>query len=274
MRLHRGFTLVELITVMVITGIVAMMVVNMITTPMQAYSDMKRRAELVDIAELTLQRMARDIHHALPNSVKVLSSGGIKSIAFLNTVDGGRYSSTGSDIFEANQLINKFLIRKALTNITDAEVKADTHYVVVYNLGQTGADAYQGDNIATITGLPLAPPKTEVTFNDFTFPYDSPEDRFMLVDKAVAFICDDLTTKQIRLYSGYNFREDLGGTSVPVDISKGDLLVDNISSCDFKYDPGNSTRPGLVTLEITINDAQHTNEKITLLQQIFVENQP
>ena len=79
---QNGFTLVELITVMVITGIIALMVVNIITTPMEAFSDMKRRAELVDIAELTLHRMSREIHHALPNSIKIQNGATVKTIAF------------------------------------------------------------------------------------------------------------------------------------------------------------------------------------------------
>ena len=271
-NMTKGFTLVELITVMLITGIISMMVVNLITAPMEAFSDMKRRAELVDIAEITLHKMAREIRRALPNSIRISTVGTVTSIAFLRTIDGGRYASTGSNIFEVNKLINRFELAKSLANLTDADVIASPYSLVIYNLGQTGADAYQGDNITTITGLPLSP-DTEVTFNNFSFPFSSPNDRFMVVDTSVVFMCDTLM-KQMKFYSGYNFRVDLGGTAVPVDMTQGNLLADNIASCDFKYHPGSATRAGLVTLTISINDAQHSNETVTLLHQIFVENQP
>lgn len=268
----KGFTLVELITVMLITGIISMMVVNMITTPMEAFSDMKRRAELVDIAEITLHKMAREIRRALPNSIKIATSGTVTSIGFLRTVDGGRYASSGSNIFEANKSMSSFNLAKHLSNISNADVIANPHYLVVYNLGQGGADAYQGNNISTITGLPLTP-DVEVTFNNFTFPFASPSDRFMIVDQSLVFMCDTLT-KQMKIYSDYNFRVDLGGIATPVDMTQGNLLANNIASCDFKYNPGSATRAGLVTLQISINDSLHTNETVTLLHQIFVENQP
>ncbi len=270
----KGFTLVELVTVMVITGIISMMVVNMITAPMESFSDMKRRAELVDIAEVTLHKMAREIRRALPNSIRITSSGTVTSIAFLRTVDGGRYASTGSDVFEANKSISRFNLTKSLSNVLDADVSAATYYLVVYNLGQGGADAYQEDNISRINSLPLNP-GIAVTFDSFTFPFASPADRFMVVDTSFAFMCDtNPLVKQIKQYSGYEFRIPQGGTDVPVDMTQGDLLADNIASCEFKYNPGTATRAGLVTLKITINDTQHQGETVTLLHQIFVENQP
>ncbi len=270
----KGFTLVELITVMVITGIISMMVVNMITTPMEAFSDMKRRAELVDIAEITLHKMAREIRRALPNSIRITNSGTVTSIAFLRTVDGGRYASIGSDVFEANNNINRFNLTKSLSNVNDADVNAATYYLVVYNLGQGGADAYQEDNISQVSGLPLNP-ELAITFDNFTFPFASPADRFMVVDTSFAFMCDtNPLVKQIKQYSGYEFRIPQGGTDVPVDMTQGDLLANNIASCEFKYDPGTATRAGLVTLNISINDTQHQGETVTLLQQIFVENRP
>ena len=71
---ERGFTLIELVVVMVLTGIIAVLVGRNITRPVEGFIDLGRRAELVDIAELTLRRMTREIHLALPNSVRV--SGG------------------------------------------------------------------------------------------------------------------------------------------------------------------------------------------------------
>ena len=63
----RGFTLIEMIMVIVITGVIAGMVAVFIKGPVDSYFDMARRAELTDIADTAMRRMTRDIRLALPN---------------------------------------------------------------------------------------------------------------------------------------------------------------------------------------------------------------
>lgn len=98
-----GVTLVELIMVIVISGIVATMLTAFIIRPIEGYEAQVRRAELVDAAEMALRRIARDIRAALPNSVRILDSAGNPNsvtcpgpaarcaIEVLNTLDGARY---------------------------------------------------------------------------------------------------------------------------------------------------------------------------------------
>lgn len=273
---NKGFTLVELITVMVITGIIAMMVVNMITIPMQGYADMKRRAELVDIAEITLQRMTREIRQALPNSVCINRSGtncnnntSGQTIEILHTIAGGRYKNASLDVSQAITSIDleKEVVNAA--NITTASGDTECGYtgkadcLVIYNLGQgqLNADAWQGTGFdgANISAINSISP-SQITFEPNRFYYNSPQNRFIVVDKAIAFICSG-----DKLY----FDEDYNFSNSP---SNRYLLADNVPTlaCQFDYTPGTSTRPGLVTIQIEINDS---GEIITLLQQVFVENQ-
>ncbi len=51
------------------------------------------------------------------------------------------------------------------------------------------------------------------------------------------------------------------------------LLVNNITACTMDYDPGASTRAGLVRLSITVRE-NDLGQEVTLLQQAHVENQP
>src|SRR5688572_4675890 len=106
-RLGRGFTLLELIIVIVITGIIAAAVAVFMRMLIQSYFDTTRRAELTDRADTALRRMGRDIHLALPNSVRIAASGSNTAIEFLLTRSGGRYrasvTSTGTgDILDFN----------------------------------------------------------------------------------------------------------------------------------------------------------------------------
>ena len=86
-----GFTLVELIMVIVITGIIAGMIAVYVANPVTAYVDTARRAELTENADSTVRRIARDLRTALPNSVRVSAVGGVTYLEFIPTVGGGRY---------------------------------------------------------------------------------------------------------------------------------------------------------------------------------------
>ncbi len=269
---NNGFTLVELITVMVITGIISMLVVNIITTPMKSFSDMKRRAELVDIAELTLHRMNRAIHHALPNSIRISSDA--RTIELLHTIAGGRYDKNSFDITQTTAFIDPL---KPLSNLSDISVDAgetnntrcgrlnESNCLVVYNLGNgiNDADAYRGGNISALKTKSA----TQLTFVDHHFTLNSPQQRFMIVDKAQIFSCN-LGTGKLWLSENYNFSDT---DNEPPVFSGDHLLANHISNCRFTYNPGTLTRPALVTLQIEIS-AQ--GERVNLLQQAFVENQP
>ena len=55
-----GFTLIELVIAIVLSGIVAIMAASFLTQPMEGYAALGRRAELVDMAEMALRRMQRE----------------------------------------------------------------------------------------------------------------------------------------------------------------------------------------------------------------------
>src|SRR5476651_2446945 len=77
-----GFTLLEMIVVMVIMGIIGAMVAVFMAKPVASYVDSARRAELSDIADTALRRIVRDLRLALPNSVRVITVGGVTYLEF------------------------------------------------------------------------------------------------------------------------------------------------------------------------------------------------
>jgi hypothetical protein len=154
---------------------------------------------------------------------------------------------------------------------TDCGRTGESDCLVVYNLGigVNNADAYRGGNISAIksiipeTGTSLA----QLTFADHHFRFNSPQQRFMIIDKAQVFTCN-LISGKLWLNEAYDF---IDTDDEPPVFAGAHLVAEHISNCHFSYDAGTLIRPALVTLEIEISDK---GEKVRLLQQIFVENQP
>jgi prepilin-type N-terminal cleavage/methylation domain-containing protein len=69
-RRSRGFTLLEAITVIAITGIIAAVVAVFMVRPAQGYFSSTARLAMVDTADTALRRIARDVRLALPNTVR------------------------------------------------------------------------------------------------------------------------------------------------------------------------------------------------------------
>ena len=147
LRVDRGFTLVEMIISIVITGIIVSMMALFGRGQVDAYIDVGNRAELSDAADTTLRRVARELQAALPNSVRL--SGNF--LEFVPIHDGGRYraelNSTGGG------------------NILDFTSSTDTSFdvlgppvtipagdqLVIFNLGQPGSDVYDGSSRRSAT---------------------------------------------------------------------------------------------------------------------------
>ena len=276
-----GFTLIEMIVVILLISILSGVIFTVLRGPLQAFVDVENRTRLVDIADTALQRMTREIRLALPNSIRV--TGGT-TVEFLRTLDGGRYRAkpggagpavcggpvaqdrlnfamTG-DCFEVmGTLIN---VASIVTGATQAECLASTaDCLVIYNTGQLGANAYNGDNIAVVTSNFLTANSIEFAGAP-PFPYRSPRQRFFIVDTPVSFVCSG---SEIRRIDDYSITGGIGAAT-------GDLLVNQVSACSFTYNPGSATRAGLVTLRITIQDSNLAGGSVTLLQQAHVDNQP
>jgi MSHA biogenesis protein MshO len=94
-----GFTLIELVVVIVITGIMAASIAVFFVPAVTAYFDTRRRAEMTDTADTALRRMARDVRRAVPNSIRVVGS---TCFQLVPTVSGGLYRR-GADISNAGE---------------------------------------------------------------------------------------------------------------------------------------------------------------------------
>ncbi len=265
----RGFTLVEMIIVIVITGIIAAVVAVFIKKPVEGYFDTARRAQLTDIADTALRRMARDVHLALPNSVR--TTDGDQTLEFLLTRTGGRYradpKSDGSgDVLDFTTTDTSFDV------LGPAITLAQGDRIVVYNLGPnvSGANAYAGDNITSYAGAPG--PQTNVGIAPFKFPLASPGNRFQVVEGPVSYACD-LGSGTLWRYWGYAIQatEPAAAGLPALAGSNAARLATQVTGCVFRYVEGATERSGLLEMQLTLEDA---GEKVTLYHTVHVSNVP
>jgi MSHA biogenesis protein MshO len=271
----QGFTLVELIMVIVIVGILASMTTDIITLPVKSYIALERRTTLVDMAETTLRRMQRDIRRALPNSIRI--TGGT-SLELLHTSDGGRYRSKYMNVSEAisnpdypgdildfaDSSDNTFDVMGSLSIAPTSNDK-----LVIYNTGSTSADAYVGTNMRDIVGTSTV---GKVEFSPATsFPFSSPQQRFFIVDTPISYSC---ASNELRRYDN-SIDASYSISSVAPTLASLSYKLQaklNTISCNFSYDAGTAARAGLVTLEITLTDEE--GESANLIHQVHVDNVP
>lgn len=294
-RYQTGFTLVELIMVIVITGIIASMVAVFIRAPVEGYVDSARRAELTDQADVALRRMARDVRLALPNSLRVMETNGaitnagtcgtanyVCYIEFIMTRSGGRYRDP-SDGSTAGDFLSFTDATDMTFDALGGAAMAINDYIVVYNLGSDDvsrpANAYNYDtatntcrgggcNVARIT---TAGANVTLGTNPFAAqlpPLPSPSARFQVVpgnEQAVTYMCATTLPADLQRFSGYGFNAAQaapGGNSAR--LAGG-------ATCNVNYAANATGRNGILYINLTLTLG---GENVTMFNQIHVDNSP
>lgn len=293
-RSSRGFTLIEMIMVIVITGVIAGMVALFIKAPVDSYIDMARRAELTDVSDTAVRRMARDIRLALPNSVRNPSDGSDQCMEFMPTKSGGRYrvdqsSALTGDILDFTISDASFDMLGLNSSLPASSQIAAGDIVVVYNDAE---NAYAGTNAVQIAaggvGAGATTNTTKLTFvaagatlfSQKRIPTPSPANRFQVLpaaEQVVSYACSggtlfrytrNITARTTTWARPANCAAMVAGATAAV-------LATHVSACSISYQPpGSGTgsgRFGIVSISLALTELSET---VNLYHQVHVDNSP
>lgn len=294
----KGFTLIELIMVIIIVSVMAGIGTRFIDFPVKAYMDVVNRQEIVNAADLVFTKIARELRQALPNSVRV-KPGNSKAIEFLNVKRGYRYRRFGpgsaADKLEIRQFDDSFNV---LGLFPSDMLGSQGYRIVVYNLGSEGTnsdDPLDGinaySNQLTGSGGGTSPGSSVITSasnvatlsnigdegrvslsSAHKFPFRSQAQRVYFVDTPVSFICDT-TAKTITKYENYSINPTQPSNPAvsPLSGATATLVAKNISDCKFTYDRNVTASSGVVKIEIEFDS---DGKKIRVFDQVRVSNVP
>ncbi|MEO7336086.1 MAG: type II secretion system protein [Caldimonas sp.] len=289
---QRGFTLIELVAVILIGSVMAATLVVFFKPAVDGYLASRSRADLTDQADTALRRITRDVRMAVPNSIR---TPGTQCFEVLPTSGGGRYRSGPDTVNDsaancaAGTNCSASLDPAQATSVFDVLTPLGTlpgvgDWVVVGN--QTPADVYGGVNRARITSVstPAAAfGRHRLGIASIQFPLGYDGVRFTVVpaaQSAVFYVCsgadgslDGNGNGKGTLFrlSSYGFNAAYPSTCPAT--ASADVLATRVRSCAFVYDPnqGATQQSGFVSIDLEL---AHAGETAHLSMGVHVENGP
>ena len=236
-----GFTLVELIVVIVVAAIVASFIVLFLDAPIQSYFAQTRRSDLVDSANRITHAVTADVRTALPNSVRVTSVGTVYALEFLATEGVARYYDSVENPAQGLPFGTPVSTFDTLDSFTPPTAPPYNH-LSIGNLGYPPTvpviyDAYgAANNVMTPGGATITaganPGESRVTLSapmTFQAPVTPPPaHNAYLVSGPVSYVCNPTAGTFMR-YSGYG----ITAVQTVAPPGAGALIAHDVSSCNI-----------------------------------------
>ena len=250
MHTARGFSFIEAIVAIVISGILAVGIVSFISDSAQSVESSASRNRLAASGRIAIERMAFELHNALPRSIRTTSATptGDQCIEFVpvraaTTYVNPAFTGSGTSSFDVVDFI-------------PSQHGATGGWAVIYPRRQN--QIYDGDNGGVYANWPNFPNRRPiqeiVDIQNSTSPNDqstvtlttahrfnrrSPNQRFFVVDQPVSYC---IKSDKLYRYTDYGFFQNQVSTE-----ESGSCVVTTPTQCLPDYDAGPTRKKVLIT---------------------------
>lgn len=270
--LKNGFTLVELIIVIVLIGIVSISTMQFIKFGAEIYATGTERDEVVAQARFTLVRLSKELRQTTPNSIRI-TSGNVAGRNF-QCLEFTPFKA--SSIYVNNPPLDINNSGELVVVAFDNEDKAfENDRVVLYP--QSPDDIYNLSNnrVRLLNADPVVEEanKTQRWSFDNGFAAASPTQRLFVLNTSPVSFC--VEGDSLYYYQGYAFSQTqatptllnvLGGV-------KGQLLSKFISNQDvFEFNNASLTRNAIVNIKMIMGF--NNSETLVFNHEVHIPNVP
>ncbi|PKI13151.1 prepilin-type N-terminal cleavage/methylation domain-containing protein [Colwellia sp. 12G3] len=273
----QGFTLIELILVIIILGIMAVGISGFITLSTQTYLNATNRDGLISNARFVTERLTRELRNAVPNSIRIGESSNDKMqcIEFIPIIASTVYT----DIPVAPELASKVVSVIPFEKDNGTSYECDSmdgcdHLAMVYPLHHTDVyDPHDDDvgKVFAIDNVVETPNIWQINLlntDDVHFIEDSPTHRLYIANRQVKYCV--LATRIIRYNSSIGGNLTIPGGSSP-SLMAEHVIADISGHLPFKYVHSTLTRNAVVQIHLNFT---RNEENYVFDHEVHINNVP
>lgn len=256
---QKGFTLVELVIVIVLMSIVSLAGVEIIRQSSEIYLKQTNRQGLSGAARLAVERLSREVRGALPGSVRVSD----RCMEYLPIKVAGTYFSIPRATPSSSMTVAA----------VSPDLAAETGRIAIYSVGANPYD--ETSNILSPSATMGVPDGDNISTINWAgahgFAFDSPTRRFYMVGKPISYCVDGDYLFRYENYTMTAAQPLLA--DLPSALPDRALLVDKVASSMTPFtvaDPGLS-RNAIVMLAL---DFATDAEMIQVTHEAQLRNVP